>query len=230
MARRVLAALAALCALALAGSAAAAQGCPAPIPERAVALIIAFEVGSPALYQRRYRAPIWPGAASGVTVGLGYDLGHRARHVIALDWAPHPQASRLQDASGITGPPARTLLPQLADITVDFPLARRVFDCTSLIEHHRIARRVFVPRHFDQLPPLAQGALVSLVFNRGGSMVGSPRIEMRTIRDECLPRQDLACIARELRAMVRLWQGRDIEQGMRRRRYAEADMAEQGAT
>lgn len=198
---------------------------PALIPDRAVDLIIAFEVGSPEVYQAKYRRPIWPGAASGVTVGIGYDLGHTAPRVIALDWEAHPHAVRLAGASGTTGPLARELARRLADITIEYGYARQVFDQTSVVEHWRVARRVFGPAHFDALPPNAQGALVSVVFNRGGSMAGERRREMRAIRDDCLPRGDTHCIATQLRAMARLWAGTDIEAGMRRRRHAEAELA-----
>jgi hypothetical protein len=195
------------------------------IPERAIDLIIAFEVGSPEVYHAKYRRPIWPGAASGVTVGIGYDLGHAAPRVIALDWESHPHAVRLSTASGTTGPLARELAKRLADVVIEYGHARQVFDQTSVVEHYRIARRVFGGPAFDALPPNAQGALVSVVFNRGGAMAGERRREMRAIRDACVPAADTACIATQLRAMTRLWAGTDIEAGMRRRRHAEAELA-----
>jgi hypothetical protein len=222
MARAVLPAALALLALGLFAGGVLAE--PAPLPERAVDLIIAHEIGSPALYQRRYRRPLWPGAHSGVTVGVGYDLGHRRAVVIAKDWQLHPQAPRLASAAGVIGPPARELARTMDDVEVDWPFALQVFERTSLVEHHRIARRVFGPRHFDRLPGLAQGALVSLVYNRGGAMTGPARAEMRAIRDDCLPRDDLPCIADQLRAMLRLWIGSDIERGMRKRRGDEAEL------
>lgn len=209
---------------------------PAPVPpppaaepcanDRSIELIIAFEVGSPEVYARKYTRPIWPGAASGATWGLGYDGGHRTAAVIARDWETHPHHVRLQSAAGITGPLARNVVRELADVSVDYGLARQVFDQTSLVEHCHIARRVFRPAQFDAAHANTRGALTSLVFNRGGSMAGPGRVEMRAIRDDCLPRHDAACTAQQIRAMVRLWVGSDIEQGMRRRRYAEATLAE----
>lgn len=196
-----------------------------PLCDRPIDLIISFEVGSPQVYQRKYRHPIWPGHASGVTIGIGYDLGYQSRSIIAQDWERHPHAVRLATAAGITGPLAREHARQLADITVEYGMARQVFDQTSVVIHHRIARRVFRPQYFDTLPCNARGALVSLVFNRGGSMSGERRREMRAIRDDCLPAQDLQCIATQLRAMTRIWAGSSIERGMRNRRYAEAELA-----
>src|SRR5690606_9796785 len=52
----------------------------------AAALIIRWEITSPAWYDRRLRFPVWPGGASGVTWGVGYDGGHQTRAVIEDDW------------------------------------------------------------------------------------------------------------------------------------------------
>ena len=222
MARCLLAGLVALGAL-IVGAAAAADA--PPVDPRAVQLIVRHEIGSEQVYSRRYERPVWPGAASGVTVGVGYDLGHRPASSIVLDWSAHPQHPRMAKASGVIGPPARHLAASMADVVVKFAQARAVFERTSLIEHYRIARRVFGAKHFDQSPAAVQGALVDLVFNRGGSMTGPGRVEMRAIRDDCLPRRDRQCVADQLRAMVRLWKGSSIERGMQRRRFEEAELA-----
>ena len=201
---------------------------PACIPDEAINLIIAFEIGSPALYTARYQRPVWPGAASGATVGIGYDLGHRAARAIGADWAQHPQHPRLQTASGITGPPARAVVTQLADIAIGYPMAFDVFATRSLAEYCNSARRAFVPLHFDAAPPPVQGALVSVVYHRGASMTGNARTEMRAIRDDCLPRNDAACVAAQIRSMKRINRGTPIEAGISRRREAEATLAEAG--
>lgn len=189
-------------------------------------LIIDYEVGGEAAYRARYTRPIWPGAASGVTVGIGYDLGHQRRAIILDDWQLHAQRERLASAAGVIGDPAKPLARAMQDVRVDWPLARWVFDRTSLVTYYRLARRVFGPDHFDALPVRARCVLVSVVYNRGGSMVGPARVEMRAIRDQCLPARDTRCAATQLRAMVRLWVGSTIEAGMRRRRFAEAALME----
>lgn len=196
------------------------------IPAQAVDLIVGFEIGSPALYTKRFTRPVWPGAASGATVGVGYDLGYHAATVIAIDWQRHAQHRRMQTAAGITGKPAQAKARELADVVVEYPIARQVFDETSLVEYCRLARRAFGGDRFDAMPAKARGAIVSVVFNRGSSMTGPTRIEMRAIRDECVPAGDAACVARQLRAMKRLWKNSAIEAGMNRRRDAEAHLAE----
>lgn len=186
---------------------------------------MSFEIGSPELYERRYKSPIWPGAHSGPTVGVGYDLGTRQADIIIVDWEAHPHAARLATAAGITGTISREWVRKAADISVEYGMARKVFDQTSLVEHYRLARRAFGPA-FDRAPGVVRGAIASVVFNRGSSMRGDGRREMRAIRDNCLPAGNWDCVAAELRSMKRIWKGSDIEGGMNRRREAEAKLAE----
>lgn len=192
----------------------------------AVALIVRWEVGSQSLYTRRYQSPIWPGGASGVTWGIGYDGGHQTRQQIWLDWTAMPSAERLQGTAGITGQPAQLVARRLGDVRVPFGLASDVFAAASLPRYYASARRAFGVGGFDALPADAQGALVSLVYNRGASMTGPARAEMRAIRDVCLPGSDLRCIAGEIRQMCRLWRGTNLEAGLCGRREDEAGLAE----
>lgn len=202
-----------------------APAAPEPcIPERAIALIIAFEIGDPATYERHYQAPLWPGGQSGATIGIGYDLGYRPPHVIVTDWHAHAERERLAKASGVKGKMAKAVAQGLSDVRVPWPMARDVFDATSLVEHCRMAHRAFPG--LGELAPNTRGAIVSVVFNRGAAMAGERRREMREIRDTCVPARDAACVARNIRAMTRIWVGTDIAAGMAKRREAEAVLAE----
>lgn len=192
----------------------------------AVALIVRWEVGSQALYTRRYQSPIWPGGASGVTWGIGYDGGHQTRQQIWLDWTVLAAVERLQATAGVTGQAAQPVARRLGDVRVPFGLASDVFAAASLPRYQASARRAFGVGGFDALPADAQGALVSLVYNRGASMTGPARAEMRAIRDVCLPGSDLRCIAGEIRQMCRLWRGTNLEAGLCGRREDEAGLAE----
>jgi GH24 family phage-related lysozyme (muramidase) len=196
------------------------------ISPAAVALIVRWEVGSASRYARRYQAPIWPGGASGVTWGIGYDGGHQTRQQIGLDWSAHDAASRLQATAGITGQAAQPLVRDLRDVTVPFGMASDVFALASLPRYRASARRAFGVERFDALPADAQGALVSLVYNRGTSMSGPTRAEMRAIRDTCLPRSDVHCVAGQIRQMCRLWRGTNLEAGLCGRREDEAGLTE----
>ena len=198
----------------------------ATVSPAAVALIVRWEVGSASRYARRYQAPIWPGGASGVTWGIGYDGGHQTRQQIGLDWSAHDASSRLQATAGITGRAARPLVLDLRNVTVPYGMASDVFALASLPRYQASARRAFGVERFDALPADAQGALVSLVYNRGASMTGPARAEMRAIRDTCLLGADVHCVAGQIRQMCRLWRGTNLEAGLCGRREDEAVLTE----
>lgn len=205
---------------------------PAPVADEpplvspaAVADIVRWEVTSPAYYAKRLQRPIWPGGASGITWGIGYDGGHQSARVIERDWAAHPQAQRLAAAAGVTGSAARAALPEFRDIVVPFDLAERVFIEASLPVYHRSTVRAYGDGLLA-LPADARGALVGNTYNRGASMVGDRNREKRAIRDACIPVGDLACIALHLRSQCRLWRGTSLEDGLCGRRESEARLVE----
>ncbi len=201
-----------------------------PISASAVALIIAFEVTSQAVYERRYRAPIWPRGASGVTIGIGYDLGHVDAAQFDADWGGSLDAgalARLSSACGVTGEAAGALAGGFADIAVPWADAERVFRTTTLPRYTGLTER--------SLPNTAVlngdclGALVSLVYNRGASFrrEGDRFREMRAILGHAEARR-FAAIPDEMRAMRRIWRGDPAMAGLLRRREAEAALFERG--
>ncbi len=198
---------------------------PPSVSPAAVALIVRWEVSGESYYNKRLRSPIWPGGASGVTWGIGYDGGHQTRQQIAVDWSAHAAVARLQATAGTTGATAKQVAAQLADVRTAYDYASDVFGGVSLPAYRVTTRRAF-GEPFDALPWDAQGALVSVVYNRGGSMLGAKRTEMRAIRDECLPQGDVACVGAQIRAMCRLWVGTELEEGLCGRRRDEARLAE----
>ena len=189
--------------------------------QKALKLIIDFEgINQPGR---------WPGHLSGITLGYGYDLGYVTVDQFESDWEgcfTDEAFERLKGAVGERGPDAQALAPRLADIKCKPLDAQRVLLQRAVPAYTDLARRTFPG--FEQLPLDAQGALVSLVYNRGGSMKDSPgtdnRREMRAIRD-LVPRLDLAGIASQLRSMKRLWEGKGLR-GLLRRRDAEAALVE----
>jgi GH24 family phage-related lysozyme (muramidase) len=171
----------------------------------------------------------WPGHLSGITLGYGYDLGYVTVDQFESDWEgcfADEAFDRLREAVGKRGTDAQALAPRLADIECTPLDSQRVLLQRAIPAYIDLGRRTFPG--FDRLPLDAQGALVSLVYNRGGSMRDSPgndnRREMRAIRD-LVPRMDLAGIAAELRSMKRLWEGKGLN-GLLRRREAEAVLVE----
>lgn len=196
------------------------------VSDRSLDMLVAFEVGSRAAYETRWHRLIVPSKLSGVTGGIGYDYGHQHAEVIRLDWKLHEAVERLAGTAGLTGARAKAALPGLADVSIPWSLARKVFDGTSVIEYCRRARRAFGPEAWDAATDDVRGGLLSLVYNRGASMSGASRLEMRVIRDTCLPARDWPCVARQVRAMSRLWAGTPEGNGLIRRRNEEADLIE----
>lgn len=186
------------------------------------ALIIEFEVGGRSGYNPH---PEWPEAASGVTIGIGYDLRFNSRAVIRSDWGALParDLERLVGAQGLAGQEARARADALRDITIPWATALRVFEQTTVIKFDQLSRRTYPG--YDILRGHAQDSLLSLTFNRGNNLVGERRRHMRRIA-ELSPRQDYDGMAGQERAMVTIWAGTPIESGMRRRRYAEAALME----
>lgn len=206
------------------------QALPEPAPpsvvhtkvaSAAADLIIRWEVASEATYTKRYRRPLWPGGASGVTWGVGYDGGHQTKTAIGHDWSSHPRVAILSTTSGVVGLPAKQLASGLHDVTTPFGYARDVLINSTLPAFTSAARRA-LGEDFERLPPNAAASLISLGYNRGWSMAGDRNREKRVIRDDCVPAADVQCIATQLRAMKRLWP--DVR-GLRDRRDDEARVA-----
>jgi hypothetical protein len=197
---------------------------PLTISAKALALIIEFEVGSRDYYHRKLAKPTWPGGQSGVTIGCGYDLGYNKPAQILADWQDllptHREA--LARLAGIKGDAARRMAPTVSHITVPWVVAEKVFMKRTLPRFGLMAANAF--------PGLAglhshiQGALLSIVFNRGASMSGDSRLEMRAIK-EAIQRGDLAAIPGHIRSMKRLWKNKGLD-GLLRRRDAEAKLVE----
>lgn len=195
----------------------------------AVALIVRWEVSSASHYTRKLEHPTWPGGASGITWGIGYDGGFHTPRDIRADWAAHADVARLASTAGVVGDRAQASLGRYRDIITPYPMAYTVFADASLPAYRGASRSAFRAAPFDALPANAQGALVSVVYNRGTSMVGQRNAEKRAIRDECVPAADVHCIATQLRAMCRIWAGTPNGAGLCARRMDEARLAESGA-
>lgn len=185
-------------------------------------LVIEFEVGGKSGYAPRPEAP--DARFSGITWGIGYDAHQNKREVILDDWKALGRVSvRLADTQPYYGKSAQAHLKDVRDILVAWTFAVDVFDKIDVAREFDNAKRA-IPS-FEELRPNCQAAIISLGFNRGWSMTGSNRTEMREIR-ALAPNKDYAGIAKQFRVMIRVWRGTEIERGMTRRRLAEAKLVE----
>lgn len=193
------------------------------VSKRALDKIVEYEVSSEAIYTKKYQKPIYPGGASGVTVGIGYDVGHNTKTQIDADWRgkiSDADLELLKTAAGIKGAAAGALIPNLKSITVPFAAAREVFYVRTLPRYARDTRGIYPG--VEKLPADAQGALLSLIFNRGSSLTGDRRREMKAIVP-LVAAGNLAGIAQEISAMKRLWSKSQFP-GLHKRRDDEAEL------
>ncbi len=187
--------------------------------------IIGEEVGSRADYERKYNRPVWPNGDSGVTIGIGYDLGYHSSAEIARDWtilAPS-SVSLLCACAGKTGNAAQNWLaanPGLQSVIIPYDIACQVFAKASLPKAAKETLSIYPG--LEQLMPDAVGALVSMVFNRGNSLSGDRRAEMKAIVP-LIPKKDYAGIATLIDRSKRLWTDIGMN-GLVKRREAEATM------
>lgn len=196
---------------------------------RAIELILEFEIGGGKEYYENFlQHPTWPEGESGITIGIGYDVGYNSVEVFNQDWhkLEDVDRKRLSDCCGLKKDAAQQRLASVRDLIISWELAWEVFNVVTVPKFYNFTKQTFPG--FEELPPDVQGGLVSLVFNRGTSLEGNRRLEMRAIRD-LVPKKDVKGIAEQIRQMKRIWEGTSIARGMNRRRDAEADLIEESA-
>jgi GH24 family phage-related lysozyme (muramidase) len=196
------------------------------VSDKAYALILKYEIGGENYYNKALKSPTYPGGQSGVTIGIGYDLGYNTSKQFKKDWAEHldeQSCNALLETIGKKGAAAKSCIPQVKNISISWAAAESVFTSDTLPRFIGETKRAFPGS--DALHPDAFGALVSLVFNRGGSVVGASRVEMNNIRKaiagEIKTLNLYDYIAGQIVAMKRLWVGKGLD-GLLTRRDEEA--------
>lgn len=197
-----------------------------PLSPNAFKLILDYEVGGGEGYYNKYlKRPCWPKGASGVTIGVGYDLGYNSETQFQEDWGGiinDSDFNRLRKCLGFKGSVANSKLSSVRDIEIPWDSALNVFKKNTIPRFIELTLKAFPDA--DKMHPDAFGALVSIVFNRGSSLKGSRRIEMARIRD-LVPSKKYSAIAQEIRNMKRIWKGKGLD-GLLRRRDKEASLVE----
>ncbi len=196
------------------------------LSQRGVEAIIEFETSSENYYDSHLRRPSVPGADSGITIGIGYDLGYHTSEEIRRDWSPYlsnSSVNALAKVAGLTRSRARSALPRVRHIEISLAKAKQVFYRRSLPGAVAMTKAAFPG--VEALPPDAQAALVSLVMNRGVSTSGVRRHEMRNIATILRSKRDvqwkLEAITVQIKTMKRLWSARSLG-GLHQRRDGEA--------
>lgn len=196
-----------------------------PLSERALKLIIDYEVGGGlAYYNKQLKQPCWPGGASGVTIGIGYDLGYNTTGQFTRDWKPLlpvTDFNRLAVVIGYKSESARKQVASVKNISISWENALTVFNNSTLPRF--IAETIKAFPGAEKLHPDAFGALVSIVFNRGASTTGPSRVEMLNIKTAIKSGSVnvYEYISEQIISMKRLWVGKGLD-GLLSRRDDEA--------
>jgi hypothetical protein len=192
---------------------------------KALDLILKYEVGGGKSYYDRFLAkPTWPGGASGMTLGIGVDCGYYTPAELEkiFNFLPKKQLDIVKGASGKKGLAGKEYTNQYKNsgIIITWDQAVDIFNDLIWPKFAKLAERAFP--ELDKLCDNAYGAIVSLVFNRGSSLTGDSRREMREIKI-LVPKKDYRSIALEFQKMKRIWKDKGLD-GLLERRDAESNL------
>ena len=191
--------------------------------KKSIDLLIFAEVSSKAYYEKFLIHPTWPGGESGVTIGIGADLGQMSKDVIISDW--HDQLSvedlkTIISVAGLKGAAAASALAKTKKVIVTYDSACNVFYKRSLPKFAKMTLGIYPG--LELLEPDAVGALISMIYNRGAALTGKNREEMNSIV-HLVPQKDYAGIAAMVSHSKRIWTGKKGMEGIVARRTAEAN-------
>lgn len=210
------------------------DGLSLDVSQKSIDQIIYYEVGGRSYYDKYLSGPVvpaWRTTVSGVTVGFGLDVGHNSKDQIrkALEGiASEEEIKLLQSVSGLKGKSAYyNGLPKVKHkVHFTYEEAEKIFQRDSLPRFTKQTADAFKLTK-TRLHPHSNGALVSLVFNRGPSLSSSDsRKEMRWIKyNISVNREDR--VPSDIRSMKRLWSYSKLK-GLHLRRDAEAKLFQEG--
>jgi hypothetical protein len=194
------------------------------ISRKAIEMIMNFEIGGKAYYEKALQKPTFPGGESGVTIGVGYDLGYNTEKQFMADWTPVLNlnfVNALRPAIGLKGEKAKAMLKgEMLNVRVPYAAALEVFAKSSVPRYYKMTLGIYPD--MIHLNEDTQGALTSVVFNRGAKLEGDSRREMKAIV-QLVKDKNYEGIAEEIEKSKRLWEGKGLD-GLVIRREAEADL------
>lgn len=205
-----------------------------PISQKGIDLIYNYEIGGGRNYYNKYlivpEVPAWRDTASGVTLGIGFDSGFSTKAEIQQAFEgvlSQDKIDILKSVSGMKGKNAYyNGLPKVKyNIRLSFDNAEKVFKSYTLPKFSDQTSNAFGLTDY-RLSADCNGALVSLVYNRGPSLVGDSRREMRAIRTHVFNSDD-SLIPAEIKSMKRLWSYSKLK-GLHLRRDDEAKLFQDG--
>ena len=193
------------------------------LTQEGIDAIIDFEVGGPRYYEDYLSGVCRPNTGeSGITIGIGCDLGQLSQEEFKQEWqeflAPETY-NKLFKVIGFRGWNAEDCLVGLGSVHIPYATALAHFSKYTLPKWIYRSRRLWP--NWDTLLPLQKTALLSIAYNRGTSLTGTRREEMREIVD-LLKDKNLQGIAPLIRSMSH-WHTLN---GLQIRRHKEAILFE----
>lgn len=190
-------------------------------------LLYKYEVGGGESYYNKFLSKFtWPKGQSGPTIGIGIDIAYYTSKELAniFNFLSSDQIKLIQGGVGKSGIKGKeyTQILRAANILVTWDQATQIFKTITWPKFASAAERAFPG--LENLKDDAYGAIVSLVFNRGTSLTGDSRTEMRNLK-KIIPSKDYTAMAEEIRKMKRIWEGQGLE-GLLKRRDEEASLLE----
>jgi hypothetical protein len=193
------------------------------ISRKAIELIIQHEIGGRNVYEKKYQKPIWAGGESGLTVGIGYDIGYAKEADLFADWSVLNLnfLNAMKRFCGVKGEVVKSMMKgEVLNVIIPYNIAYDVFVKKSIPKYYAMTKRIYP--QLDTLNEDTRGALVSMVYNRGSKIEGDSRKEMKAIV-ELVAKQDYEGIAEQIERSKRLWENRGLD-GLVIRRESEADL------
>jgi hypothetical protein len=194
------------------------------ISKKASDFIILHEVGSKSYYERFLQKPTYPKGESGLTIGMGYDLGYQTEKQFLKDWSGVINLNFVNALMRFIGVKGEKVVPmmkgEVMNVRIPYLAAYEVFIKCQLPRYYKLTKDIYP--ELETLNEDTQGALVSMVFNRGNKLEGDSRKEMKAIVN-LVAKQDYEGIAEQVEASKRLWEGKKME-GLVTRREAESDL------
>jgi hypothetical protein len=187
--------------------------------------VVDFESGGKLYYEKFLKKLTWPKGQSGITMGIGADLGYMSLDEFDEFFSKYftkEENKKIKSVIGLKGNNAKNALSKVKNIELSWDNAHEAFLKWTLPKFWKMTEKLWP--EFDKLKRSTQIALVSIVFNRGSSTRGSTRTEMLNIKPLVL-KKDYKGIAKEIRSMKRLWEGKGLD-GLLKRREDEAKMVE----
>ena len=176
------------------------------------------------------RVPHWPGGASGVTVGRGYDMRHRTETQVKADLiaagVSEATAALLAKGAGLTGDAAKKFVKDNKALEITLAQQQKLFEMVYPgyeAEVKRISEKADVVKKYGatdwaKLDPAIKTLLSDLIFR------GDYTTESRTFLQALVSANDVAGLAKVM-ADAANWPGVPVARFKARKEYMEAAAA-----